>query len=156
MRSIENMLGLWASGLRSSQAIVDWAGMAVARPDMPDDSRQELFELITYGPEQCLKRARHDFSPRPARMSYLQQFCVRGIETELDSPVSALAFAHWAARGCMGEELSEPAVAFGYRLDHLLIDCEDEAAALAFVRNELPALLPQCRTVAAPFLDDEA
>ncbi|MGJ7504673.1 hypothetical protein NWF24_29010 [Variovorax paradoxus] len=147
------MLGLWASGLRSSQAIVDWASAAVARPG---ESRQELFELVTYGPEQCLKRAQHDFPPRPASMSYLQQFCVRAIETQLDSTVSTLAFASWASRGCMGEELSEPAVAFGYRVDHLLIDCEDEEAALAFVRSELPALLPRCAAVAAPFLDDEA
>jgi hypothetical protein len=153
MRSVENMLGLWASGLLSSQALVDWAGVAVARVD---ECQQELFDLVTYGPELCLKRAQYDFAPRPAPMSYLQQFCVRAVETELDLTVSALAFANWASRYCMGEELSEPAVSFGYQLDHLLCDCEDEKAALAFVRSELPPMLPRCRAVAAPFLDDQA
>ncbi len=153
MRSIENMLGLWASGLRSSEALVEWAGVAIARTD---EFRQELFDLVTYGPEQCLKWAQHDFPPRPTPMSYLQQFCVRAIETELDSTASALAFASWAARFCMGEDLSEPAVSFGYQIDHLLFDCEDEEAAIAFVRSELPAMLPRCRAVAVPFLDEEA
>ncbi|WP_124461254.1 hypothetical protein [Variovorax sp. KBW07] len=153
MRSIENMLGLWASGLRSSEAVVEWAGVAIARSD---GFRQELFDLVTYGPERCLKWAQYDFPPRPTPMSYLQQFCVRAVEAELGSPVSALAFANWASRSCMGEDLSEPVVSFGYQIDHLLFDCEDEEAALAFVRSELPAMLPRCRALAVPFLDDEA
>jgi len=56
----------------------------------------------------------------------------------------------------MGEDLSEPMVAFGYHLDHLLVDCEDSEAALAFVQDKLPALLPRCKVIAAPFLEDEA
>lgn len=153
MRSIENTLALWVTGLRSSEAVVDWVHAAIAKTDEP---LQELFDLASYGPERCLKWAQHDFPPRAASMSYVQQFSIRATEARLDSTESALAFADWASRHCFGDDLSEPMVAFGYHLDHLLVDCEDSEAALAFVREKLPVLLPRCKAIAAPFMEDEA
>jgi hypothetical protein len=55
----------------------------------------------------------------------------------------------------MGEDWSNQMVKFGYQLDHLLDDCQDESAARALVREELPLLMPQCHLVAAPFLQTE-
>jgi hypothetical protein len=153
MRSIENTLALWVTGLRSSETVVDWAHAAIAKANEPS---QELFDLASYGPERCLKWAQHDFPPRAAAMTYIQQFSIRAAEVRLDSAESALAFADWASRCCMGDDLAEPMVAFGYHLDHLLVDCEDSEAALAFVRDQLPALMPRCKVIAAPFLEDEA
>jgi hypothetical protein len=150
MRSIENTLALWVSGLLSADHVVEWAGREVARvPEPPDD----LFELLSCGPEQCLKRATADFSPRPSALGYVQEFAIRALGLSLTSNESVLRFADCASRRCMGQDLSDRFVALGYRLDHLLFDCQDKEGAKALVRDEVPSLLPAWRTVAAPFLD---
>lgn len=150
MRLIEHTLALWVSGLLTSDQVVAWAWSQVARLDEPPP---ELFDLANDGPELCLKRAEHDFPPRPAKLSYIQEFSLRALATLPESDESVLHFADWAARHAMGEDHSHPFVSFGYRLDHLLEDCQDRAAAKALVRDELPPLLPRCQALAAPFQD---
>jgi hypothetical protein len=148
MRSIENTLALWVSGLLSSESVTDWANAQIASISEPP---QELFDLATYGPERCLKWAQHDFPPRPTKLSYFQEFSIRALTTTLDSATPTFEFADWASRNCMGEELSDPMVTFGYYLDHLLADCQDRDAAVLYVQTELPSLLPSCKSIAAPF-----
>jgi hypothetical protein len=149
MRSLENTLALWVSGLLSSEEVVAWAGRQIARLDEPP---MELFDLVSDGPEKCLKRAQIDFPPRPYCLPYAHAFSVRAVSLDLASEESVLAFADWAARSCMGEDLSNPFVRLGYRLDHLLNDCNDPIGATAFVRTELPSLLEYCNSLAAPYL----
>ena len=40
----------------------------------------------------------------------------------------------------MAEDLDYELVKFGYQLDHLISDCNDEAAAIAYAKAKLPSL----------------
>jgi len=153
MRSIENTLALWMSGLLSSDEVATWAAREITRRDQPP---MELFDLVSDGPEKCMKRAEFDFPPRPSQLTYLQAFAVRAVVLDLASDESLNEFANWAARSCMGEDLDNPVVQLGYQLDHLLDDCEDPEVAKPLVRTELPSLLGYCRSVAAPYVETEA
>ncbi len=145
MRSLERTLALWASGFLSSAQVTDWATAELEKVDNPPP---ELLDLITDGPERCLKRPSYEFRARPENLSYVQKFALIAVQTRLDSDASVLRFAGWAGTNCIGEDPDSPFVCFGYQIDHLLWDCRDEAATLAFVRDELPGLLPECQDVA--------
>jgi len=153
MRTLENTLALWVSGLLSSEEVVAWAGKEVARLKEPPT---ELFDLLTDGPEKCLKRAEFEFPPRPQRLSYEQAFSVRALSVDLNLEQSVWQFADWAARSCIGEDLSNPVVQFGYQLDHYLDDCQDKEGAKTLVREGLPSLLEHCKAIAAPYAETEA
>jgi hypothetical protein len=150
MRTIEQILTLWSSSLMTSDEVVEWARHEVERLDAP---AMELFDLLSYGPEKCL-RSMAEFSPRPIRLTFNDEFCIRACELSLASDEAVRTFVMWASRSCMGEDVSDPLVAMSYHLDHLLNDCQDEVAALALVRQNLPPMLPHCAVVAAPFLCD--
>jgi hypothetical protein len=153
MRSIETTLGLWVSRLMTSDQVKEWAWGEVARLPCPP---QELFDLASDGPERCLKRAIHDFPPRPVRLTYVQEFSLRALTTSLGSTEDELRLSEWASRHAMGEDLTHPFVALGYQLDHYLNDCDDQEGARSLLRKELPSLLPQCEALAAPFNDSAA
>ena len=144
MRSIESTLALWVSSYLSSAQVVEWATKELERLDNPPP---ELLDLVTDGPERCLKRPAYDFRARPENLNYVQQFALRATRTRLDSDASVLKFAEWAARNCIGEDLDLPLVSFGYQVDHLLDDCRDQQATLDFVREGLPSLLSECQEV---------
>lgn len=151
MRTIEDTLAMWVSSVLTSDEVILWASNEIARLENPP---MELFDLVSDGPEQCLKRSSSDFSPRPVRLSFAQAFSVRAISLDLNSEHSVLVFADWASRQCMGEDLSDPIVSFSYHLDHLISDCDDKAAAVKLVHDKLPSLLTQCLEIARPYLDE--
>jgi hypothetical protein len=153
MQSMEHILALWQTGLLSSSAVVGWADAEIRRSNQPS---QAVIDLSLYGPEQCLKRPLSEFPARPATLNYVQEFALRALAVSLPSYESVLSFANWASRYCMGEDLSDPIVALGYQLDHLLDDCQDKQGAVELARKELPSLLPVCRRVSAPFLETGA
>lgn len=148
MRTIEDTLGLWVSGLLTSQEVVDWAGEAIARLDHPPT---ELIDLLLDGPQICLKRAFADFPLRATRLSYIDEFAVRAMGLDFAADDAVHKFSDWASRYCSGEDLADPWVLLGYQLDHLICDCQDNDAALALVRAQLPGLLPRCRQLAARY-----
>jgi len=145
MRTIEDTLSLWVSGLLTAEQVTDWAGLELARLDHPP---AELIDLVTDGPETCLKRAQADFPPRATRLRYVDEFALRAAALDLAAEDAVQGFADWASRRCLGEDLADPLVQLGYQLDHLLCDCQDGAAAMALVRDDLPSLLPRCRQMA--------
>ena len=149
MRTIEDTLGLWVSGLLTTPEVVEWAGSEIARLDHPP---AELIDLALDGPEVCLKRARTDFPPRAVKLTYVDGFAVRASALDLANDDAVHRFADWASRNCVGEDLADPLVALGYQLDHLLCDCEDKQAAMALVRADLLGLLPRCRQMAARYV----
>ena len=151
MRTIEQILTLWSASLMTSDQVKEWAQMQIEKMDAPP---MELFDLLNDGPEKCLKQSAEDFSPRPRRLSFNEEFCIRACNFSLNSDEETLAFALWTSRRCMGEDLENPLVSLSYLVDHLLEDCGDEAVALAQIRKALPPLLAQCASVAAPFLSD--
>jgi hypothetical protein len=75
------------------------------------------------------------------------RFAFLATSTQLNSDASALKFAQWASRNCIGEDLASPIVSFAYQIDHLLEDCRDQGAALDLVRTQLPSLLPECKDI---------
>lgn len=152
MRSIDKTLALWAAGLLDSRQVVEWAGRQIAALDEP---AYELIELVTCGPQACLKRAEADFAPRPCPMTYEEGFAVRALAANLDDLGSVMHFADWAARHCMAEDLGHPFVVLGYRLDHLIDDCGDKQAAAELVRAELPKLLSTCAQIASGYADSD-
>lgn len=145
LRNIQDTLDLWVSGLLTAQDVTEWAGREIAKFDDPPG---ELIDLATDGPEVCLKRAQCDFPPRATKLRYVDEFAVRAVAVDLSAADAVRRFADWAARSCMGEDLSDPFVALGYRLDHLLCDCQDEEAAEELLRTDLPDLLPRCLRIA--------
>jgi len=153
MRTIEQVLGLWVTGLLSPEAVTEWAGRQIARLDQPPT---ELFDLASDGPEVCLKRAEIDFPYRPNPPSYAEGFALRAIAVDLSSDDDVWNLADWAARNCMGEDLADPFVTLGYQLDHYIADCQDVERAKALIRTELPSLRLQCHTLAMPFAESDA
>lgn len=150
MRSLENTLALWMSGILTSAEVNAWAEREIARQDQPSI---ELIDLFLDGPETCLKRPQADFPPSPSCLPYLEAFSVRASLLDLAAGTSVERFASWAARACMGEDLSHPFVKLGYLLDHLINDCQEPGRATRLVRAELPGLLPLCVPIAEPYLE---
>lgn len=152
MQPIERVLTLWDFGLLDGPAVVRWADEAILRADC---ATLELIDLACYGPEACMRRSRDDFPARPLDISFSQAFALKALAVDLESDESASAFAQWAAVRALGEDLSLAEVLFCYRLDHLISDCDDPAAATALVRSALPGMLGRCRQIAEPFLIQE-
>lgn len=143
---LEVVLTLWRYGHMTEGEVGDWAWKQVASENTPS---QELLDLATAGPMVCLKRAEADFSPRPAQLTYEQEFALKAVRASLQSEASVLELARWAAQRAMGEELSDPIVQLSYQWDHLLNDCEDSDAAVALARSALPQVLPRCQAISA-------
>lgn len=150
MRPVDRVLTLWSIGLLDSDAVIRWADQAIVDAANPE---HDLIELASEGPQRCLKRAVAEFPARPVALSYSQEFSLRALSIDLQSDESTGRFADWCARHAMGQELALPEVALGYRLDHLIDDCQTPGAARSLVRQELPALLARCAELAAPFLE---
>ena len=149
MKSIESVLTLWDLGLLSSDAVIAWADAQILNSSNPPI---ELIDLSVDGPEACLKRAAYEFSARPIKLSFLEEFSALALATDIFADRSALQFAEWAAYRALGEDLDEPFVMLSYRLFHLIDDCRDAVGATRLVQDELPMLIPRCESVAVPLL----
>jgi hypothetical protein len=150
---VEVVLTLWCYGHIADGEVTRWAWAQVALQDKPSE---ELLDLATDGPIRCLKRAAADFSPRPIKLTYEQEFSLQAVRTEADSDDSTLRLAIWAAKRAMGEDLSDPLVQLGYQWDHLINDCGDTRAAVSLVRSALPKIMPRCNSISAVFVLDGA
>jgi hypothetical protein len=153
MRTVEDVLGLWVSGLLSSEAVVEWAGKELARLEEPP---MELFSLASDGPEKCLKRSEAEFPYRPTEIGYAQQFAIRAISVDLASNESMRHLADWTAQNCIGEDPSEAFAKLGYRLDHYISDCQNTDGAIALLRAKLPSLLAHCQLLANAYAEADA
>jgi len=145
--SMERVLALWRVGLLSEGEVIDWADRRILAVEPPSDA---LVELSLHGPQKYLNLPAADF-PRLESLSFEEEFSLRASALDLASNPEGQSFVRWLAGACMGRDLAEPEVALGYRVDHLWNDCDDMPAAIAFLRENLPALLPQCRARSAPF-----
>lgn len=149
MHPIERMLTLWHIGLLSSDAVAAWADDQILQASQP---AHELIELSLHGPEACLKRPSYEFPVRPRVLPFHEMFSVMALRLDTSSDEETLQFAKWVACNAMGEDLAEPFVMFGYRLDDLLDDRADHLAAVRLVRDELPWMLSRCESLALPLL----
>lgn len=134
--AMQSVMTLWAMGLVTASAVQRWADAAAVACAHPPDA---LLALALDGPAVCTKRSSADFAPQPLDVPFAQAFAWRAVALDVSDPAPCLAFVHWASRAAMGEDLAQPEVALGYALDQAL-DEAGEAAALAVLRAELPAL----------------
>jgi len=134
----------------STDFVTSWADSELLQSDNPS---KDLIALSLDGPEKCLKLPIDEFPSHPIRLTFIEEFSLRVLRTNLHSVNSILVFAKLVSRHAMGEDLEDPAVMFGYQVDHLLNDCENSKGAIQFVIAELPTLLPRCEAIASPFLD---
>lgn len=146
MRTLQTQLTLWTEGLLERIALVDWAAAQIAAQDEP---AWELIELVLEGPEACMRKTEFDFPIRPLELTYADHFALRAVVLDLTDDAASLRFCGWAAQAALAEDLENPMVKLGYRLDHWLVDCENATEALRCLREQLPALLPECRERAA-------
>ncbi|WP_423936042.1 hypothetical protein [Comamonas sp. 23] len=149
MESIKRVLTLWTIGLISSDAVIAWADEQILVSSSP---AYELLELSAYGPEACLKRPERDFFARPLSLSFVELLSALALASDASSDSVMLGLARWAAHHAMGEDLDDPFVMLGYRLDHLLNDCNELSRAVQLLRAELPLMLPRCQSIATPLL----
>jgi hypothetical protein len=147
---MSNILTLWNIGLVSSEAVVAWADDQILKWD---EAPQPLIELSIYGPKACLRRPEFDFAARPLKLPFETHFSALAIAADTSSDSTALGLAKWVAYQALGHCLDEPFVLFGYRVFHLLDDCNDCDGAVDLLRIELPKMLPRCRQLAGPLLD---
>lgn len=150
MHSMSNILTLWSIGLVSSEAVVAWADDQILKSD---HAPQGLSELSIYGPKACLRRPEFDFPARPLKLPFETHFSALAITADTSSDSVALGLVRWTAYQALGQSFDEPLVSFGYRLFHLLDDCNDCDGAVNLLRLELPKMFPRCRQVAGPLLD---
>jgi hypothetical protein len=148
MRSVEKTLALWTIGFLSSEEVVAWADAEIARVDKPST---EILDLSIEGPERCLKKPAWPFAAKPEKLTYIQEFSLRVLSTSMDDDDALLRLGTWMSVRCIGEDDSNRMVGVGYQVEHLAFDCRDIEGALLFLREELPALIPECRVVAEPF-----
>lgn len=134
MTPIAAALALWRTGIASSSAVVEWADEEIATRDIPS---MELIALSVGGPAACLRLPEYDYPDKRLDLTFEEEFGLRGAFVPLDSEEAVLAFARWAARYSLGEDLPSEPVTTGYYLDHLLTDCDDAAGAIAFLRDRL-------------------
>lgn len=150
MTPIQRILALWKIDMLSTEFVISWADNELLQADNPS---KDLIALSLDGPEKCLKLPIDDFPSHPVRLTFLEEFSIRAIATNLQSDSSTLIFAKWVSRYAMGENLEDPAVMLGYQVDHLLNDCENSKSAIQFVIAELSPMLPRCKAIASSFLD---
>lgn len=144
------MLAVWEAGFLSDAQVSDWAERVLMTHDDPAQIPTWLLDLVERGPGGCCELAGFGW---PARLDYRSQFSLRAAALDLTSVDSVSAFAEWAARSCIGEDLVDPVVQFGYHMDHLVDDCRRLDWAVAQVREDLPGMLATCRTRAGQLLD---
>lgn len=150
MCAISAVLTLWEMGFASVEDVVAWADAEIAKSDC---ARQELIDLSLAGPARCTKRSEIDFPCRSVRLTCQEEFALRAAWLDLDVEESVYQFAAWAAGRCMGEDLTDAIVKFGYELDHMICDCNDSKAAIAHTRQILPTLTRRHMPVVGGLLD---
>ncbi len=144
------VLSVWAAGFLSDEQVSGWAERVLMSHADPAQIPTWLLELVEHGPGPCFEL---EGFGRPPKLDFPSQFSLHAVELDLASDDAVSAFARWAAGNCLGEDLENPVVRFGYYLDHLIDDCGRLDWAVAQVREDLPGMLPACRARASLLLD---
>lgn len=133
---------MYALELVTYEQVVAWADEQILACEQPDPL---LFDLSLEGPGRCLRMPEGEFPAKPRRLTYAQAFAAKAVSLRLEDDVAALDFAQWAAARCMGDDLDNAFVQFGYLLDDLLDDPLRAPGAIDFLRERLPDMLSECR-----------
>lgn len=141
MNRIPTVIALWQLRLLTSEQVVAWADQQISNGDPASD---DLIELSTRGPDECSILQAHQFPP--AKVFSFEDLCLLKLGT-IDSKnrKEKEVFVDWISRACMGRDLKDRFVSFGYRLDHLVDDCRDMSAAIDLLKSELPQFMKEAR-----------
>ena len=142
---ISILLSLLDDGVISETDVVQWADQQIESAPDAKSLPAWLLELSLHGPEECRRRREFDL-PWPADLSFAERLAARAERVDINSYESLLTLARWASRACMGDDIEDEAVAFGYQLDHLLDDCDKPNLAVELVREWLAGHPPLTET----------
>ncbi len=145
--AIEIVLTLWEIGLASETAVTDWADAQILTLEHPS---ADLIELSANGVKLCLNRKSID--SRSIKLTFVEQFSLKAHLLDLACDRSAEDFIAWVSGNCDGEDIEHREVSLSYQLDHLYCDYDDLSAAIQLLRDDLPALLPDCSKIASTFM----
>ncbi len=98
--------------------------------------------MAYYGPANVLRTSEADFPFSELELTYREEFTPWALRLDFVNEADVRRFVNWVARIWMGEDLGDELVKFGYYLDHLICDCNDEKAAIAYAKDNLPSLKP--------------
>jgi hypothetical protein len=140
--AISLVLAMHALKLVTHDGVIAWADAQILACEQPDPL---LFDLSLEGPERCRWPPESEFPAKPLPLTYAQAFSAKALSLPLEDDVAVRDFADWAAAKCMGHAPGDAFVQFGYLLDDLIDDPEREPGTVAFLRERLPDLLPECR-----------
>src|SRR5688572_4520513 len=115
-----DLLAAWQDGLVQDDAVVAWADDMIERAS-PASLPEWLLDLSMFGPLKCMKRPSSDFIAVPSQ-AFRLALALRARLLDLRSYSQVQTFAKWAANACIGEDLDDPIVQFGYQLNHLWCD----------------------------------
>ncbi|EDY85239.1 hypothetical protein VDG1235_4874 [Verrucomicrobiia bacterium DG1235] len=139
MNRIPTAIALWQLKLLTSEEVVTWADQQILADDR---SSEEMIDLSTRGPEECSMLQAHQFPP--AREFTFEELCLLKLGTiKLENRKEKEVFIDWISRACIGKNLKDRFVSFGYQLDHLVDDCRDMDAAIRLFESELPGLISE-------------
>lgn len=149
MHPITVLLTLWQAGWLSEQEASAWVNYELARAEV---APPELIDLAYYGLARCTRMSNASFPYRALVLDYRDALTLWAFRLLPDDVAELRRFANWAAATSIGGELDDELVKFGYQLDHLIRDCDDEARALAYARANLPLLKPHYSELAYELL----
>jgi hypothetical protein len=141
MSNIESVLALWREEMMTDSEVIAWADRRITRDMHPS---AYLFELSLLGPSVCSKKPSHEF-PAARTLTFKERFALRGARLDLGSDEEVVRFIDWVSGECMGQDLNQPEVLFGYRVEEMHV-AGDVDPVIAYVRAELPLLLLGLRT----------
>lgn len=147
----QSLLAAWDAGLLTDEQIVAWADSNVAAIDALDIPVW-LSDLSIYGPARCWQFSESDFLPRQC-LGYPERFAIRASRLNLQDSAAIREFVLWVSDACHGQDIDACGVRFGYNVDHLLNDCNQIGHAMQYVRQEVPKLLEECRSLAHAIID---
>lgn len=139
------VLAAWQERLITTKQVVRWADGAIgATAEQPIP--RWLLDLSAEGPEVCRRRPSSDFLDVPD-FGFGMGLAIRSSMLDKTDAAQMASFVSWISRACIGEDLSQPEVQFGYQVDHLWCDCSRMDLAQDLVRDQLAALAPILPTV---------
>lgn len=153
MSPISVALTLWQAGLVPTRRLMAWANLHLLHVLQSDGPVDDWLELSRQGPAACLRLAEWEFPHRPVELGFPQLFALQAVTLDLASDAEVAGFVQRVAVRCMGHDLQLPEVELGYRLDHLLCDCDDLPAAIRLLRDTLPSLRSRNEAMVAELLE---
>lgn len=136
MSKIETLMALWLDGYISEEYVVNWADDCIRNSNEYDE---HIALLSLKGPKFCSQMPQYEF-PKARRFTYDEELALRLGNLDIENENEKLTFVRWVSGRCMGEDLDNPKVMFGYMVDHLFNECDDHKKANQYLSDQVSAM----------------